>query len=351
MSQAYEALYDPDTRRIYDQHGHEGLERHKAGAGAGHAHDPFDLFSRFFGGGGHFGHGGGQRRGPNMEVRVELPLQDFYNGNDHDFNIEKQMICEECEGSGSADGQVEKCSQCNGQGMVIQKHMLAPGIFQQMQSPCGSCAGKGHTIKHPCKVCGGSKVVRKTSTHSLHVERGMPKGARVTYENEADESPDWVAGDLIVTLDERTPAIGQQEDERRDGSFFRRKGKDVFWKEVLSLREAWLGDWTRNLTHLDGHTVTLSRGRGHVIQPNMIEVLPNEGMPVWHDDHDDHPDEHGALYVEYTVVLPDQMDPKMEQDIAAVWERWRTKSGVDLGKDSGRPLASEENMPASKDEL
>ncbi|KAI9850884.1 MAG: DnaJ- protein scj1 [Thelocarpon superellum] len=351
VSEAYEALYDKETRKIYDQYGHDGVEQHKKGGGAGHHHDPFDLFSRFFGGGGHFGHGGGQRRGQNMEVRIELPLRDFYNGNEHEFNMQKQMICEECEGSGSADGAVETCSHCGGQGMVIQKHMLAPGIFQQMQSPCNVCGGRGNTIKHPCKVCGGSKVVSKQATHSLHVQRGMPKGARITYENEADESPDWVAGDLIVQLMEKAPELGQDEEQRRDGTFFRRKGPDLFWKEVLSLREAWLGDWTRNLTHLDGHTVHLSRKRGEVVQPNAVEVLPGEGMPVWHDDHEDHPDEYGTLRVEYFVVLPDQMETKMEQEFWGVWDRWRKKTGVDLGTDSGRPLAGSGGPSSGKDEL
>ncbi|KAI9820430.1 MAG: DnaJ- protein scj1 [Thelocarpon impressellum] len=338
VAEAYEALFDAETRRIYDQYGHEGLKQHQGGGGGGHHHDPFDLFSRFFGGGGHFGHGGGQRRGPDQEVRVELPLRDFYNGNEHEFSVEKQMICEECEGSGSADGEVETCGQCGGRGMVIQKHMLAPGIFQQVQSPCGTCGGKGQVIKHACKVCGGAKVVRKVATHTLHVERGFPRGGRVTYENEADESPDWVAGDLVVQLTEKEAELGVEDEARTDGAFFRRKGADVFWKEVLSLREAWLGEWTRNLTHLDGHAVRLGRARGEVVQPGQVDVLVDEGMPVWHDghDHEERKETYGRLLVEYAVVLPDKMEKAMEMDFWGLWDKWRRKNGVDLAKDAAR---------------
>ncbi|KAL8933012.1 MAG: hypothetical protein Q9211_006009, partial [Gyalolechia sp. 1 TL-2023] len=91
---------------MYDQYGHEGLAQHRQQGGAGQQHhDPFDLFSRFFGGSGHFGQShGNQRRGPDMEVHVSVPLRDFYTGHTHDFAVEKQQICEECEGSGSADG-------------------------------------------------------------------------------------------------------------------------------------------------------------------------------------------------------------------------------------------------------
>ena len=277
-----------------------------------------------------------------MEVRISIPLKDFYNGAEHEFTLSKQHVCDECEGSGSADGKVQTCSECGGRGAVVRKHMLAPGIFQQVQMGCDKCGGQGKTIKTPCKVCGGTRVVRRDDIHTLTVEKGMAKGARVTYENEADESPDWVAGDLIVTIFEKGAELdmGVNDDERVDGTFFRRKGRDLYWKEVLSLREAWLGDWTRNLTHLDGHTVQLRRKRGEVVQPGLVESVKGEGMPVWFGEHD-HVEvgEFGNLLVEYVVVLPDQMESGMEKEFWGVWEKWRKKRGVDLGKDLGRVQA------------
>ena len=277
-----------------------------------------------------------------MEVRVSIPLRDFYTGHEHEIEIDTQHICEACEGSGSADGAVDTCSQCGGRGFVVQKHMLAPGIFQQMQAPCDRCGGKGQTIKRPCKVCGGSRVVRKPDTHTLSVERGMPRGARIVFENEADESPDWEAGHLVVILAEKEPELAPETDDaladhhRTDGTFFRRKGDDLFWKEVLSLREAWLGDWTRNLTHLDGHAVRLHRPRGRVVQPGHVDVLRGEGMPVWSPHGEGDEPRFGNLVVEYAVVLPDRMDPAMEKDFWALWDKWRRKVGVDLGKVEGR---------------
>jgi DnaJ-related protein SCJ1 len=286
-----------------------------------------------------------------MEVQIRVPLRDFYTGRETEFNIEKQMICEECEGSGSADGQVDVCSSCGGHGVKITKHMLAPGIFQQVQSHCDVCGGKGKTIKHPCPVCQGQKVVRKVATHTLLVERGAPKGARVGYENEADESPDWVAGDLHVVLIEKEPALDVDNDDKVDGTFFRRKGDDLYWKEVLSLREAWMGDWSRNITHLDGHIVPLGRKRGDVVQPDMVETVKGEGMPIWGDDPEKHhKEEYGNLFVQYTVVLPDQMEKGMEKDFWSTWEKWRKKVGVDLEKDSGKMEVAKENL-RKKDEL
>jgi DnaJ-related protein SCJ1 len=71
-----------------------------------------------------------------MEVRAALPLRDFYTGREINFLVEKQQICDSCEGTGSKDHEVLTCDRCSGRGMVIQKHMIAPGMFQQVQMAC-----------------------------------------------------------------------------------------------------------------------------------------------------------------------------------------------------------------------
>lgn len=337
IASAYEALVDPELRKIYDQYGHEGVEKRKQGGGAQQQQNPFDLFSRFFGGGGHFGHQPGERRGQNMKVVVAIPLRDFYNGADHEIELEKQAICSACEGSGSKDGKTEQCARCQGHGIIIQKHQFGPGMVQQVQMACDVCGGQGTTIKHKCATCHGARVVREREKHTVTVERGAHVDSHVVFENEADESPDHVAGDLFVMLNEEHPVMGTgaKKHDQTDGTFFRRKGADLFWTEVLSLREAWMGDWTRNLTHLDGHNVQLSRKRGQVVQPGHVEVLANEGMPIYH--HETGP-EYGNLLVDYTVILPDQTDKAMEKDFWAMWEKWRKKIGVTLDTELGRSV-------------
>ncbi|EAQ85730.1 hypothetical protein CHGG_06983 [Chaetomium globosum CBS 148.51] len=342
VAEAYEALSDAESRQIYDQYGYDALKQRKQqGGGGGGGHDPFDLFSRFFGGGGHYGSQPGQRRGHNVEVKVPVALRDFYNGRTTEFQWNKQEICEECEGTGAADRVVHACTACAGRGVRTVRQQLAPGMVTQVQMQCDACGGRGKSIKHRCKACGGERVVRRPATVSLTVQRGMADGVRIAYENEADASPDYVAGDLIVQVVEKEPELEGEESnpDRVDGVFFRRKEDDLFWREVLSLREALMGGWTRNVTHLDGHVVRLGRERGVVVQPNHVETVPGEGMPKWHEDGDSvyHKTEFGNLYVEYTVVLPDQMDSGMEKDLWAVFEKWRAKNGIDLHKDSGRP--------------
>ena len=338
VSEAYEALSDAESRQIYDQYGYEGLKQRKQGGGF-QTHDPFDVFGRFFGGGGHFGNQPGQRRGHNVEVKIGISLRDFYNGHTTEFQWDKQQICDECEGTGAADRVVHTCQTCGGKGSRLVRSQFAPGMITQVQMQCDACGGRGKTIKHRCPICSGERVVRRPTTVSLTIQRGMADGSRVAYENEADASPDWVAGDLVVTLVEKEPSLEVDNPDHVDGVFFRRKGDDLYWREILSLREALMGDWTRNLTHLDGHIVRLSRPRGEVVQPNHVETVPGEGMPVWHEEGDSvyHKTEFGNLFVEYIVVLPDQMESGMEKELWALFQKWRLKKGVDLHKDSGRP--------------
>lgn len=51
LAQAYEVLSDPEKREIYDEYGEDALKE-GMGGGGGSAHNPFDIFESFFGGGG-----------------------------------------------------------------------------------------------------------------------------------------------------------------------------------------------------------------------------------------------------------------------------------------------------------
>ena len=77
----------------------EGL---KSGGGGGGGMD--DIFSMFMGG----GRGGGAAQKKKMRVKpitraVEVTLADVYNGKTVELNVERQRLCEDCNGVGGSD--------------------------------------------------------------------------------------------------------------------------------------------------------------------------------------------------------------------------------------------------------
>ncbi|GAA5845676.1 hypothetical protein JCM9279_006071 [Rhodotorula babjevae] len=283
VSRAFEVISDPEKRKTYDRFGEEGVKQQEGGGGAGGGGDPFNIFRNAFG----FGGQGGQqqRRGQNMLAEIEVDLKAMYEGESLKFSVARKAVCEQCDGTGArSEKDIVTCPTCEGRGVRLVRHQLGPGIFQQMQMHCDRCSGRGKSIKHLCSTCKGHRIVETTSELNLHVDRGMPEGAEVVFEGEADESPDWVAGDVIVRVRSKKVKGG-----------FARKESNLYWKEPISVAEALLG-FKHRVKGLDGHDVVLSRTG--VTQPGFVDVIHGEGMPIYHLSG------HGDLYVEYQVVLP-----------------------------------------------
>lgn len=283
---AYEVLSDKDQRRTYDQFGEEGL-KHGGGGGGQPMKNAFDLFSHFF---------GGQQfhrvnRGPDAEAFAECTLIDAYQGGTLDLAYNLQGICDECDGTGSADGEEHTCDSCKGQGMKIIRHQLAPGMVQQIQTPCNECGGKGSKISNPCSVCDGKKVIREDRNYHVHIDPGAAKKFDHRISGEADQSPDWEAGDLIIHIK-----------ESREGNMgYRRRGINLFRTEVLSAKEALRGGWTRKIAFLDeeGSELILKREKGKPVANGEVEQIKDYGMPIPGREHG-----FGDLFVEYVVILP-----------------------------------------------
>lgn len=115
----------------------------------------------------------------------------------------------------------------------------------------------------------------------------MRDGQEITIFEEGEPVMDGEPGDLKILIRTRPHPV------------FRRDGLDLHVTYTITLLDA-LNGFTKSLTHLDGHQVTLASGG--VIRPGEVRTIRGEGMP-----HFDHPQRKGNLHVTFLVAFPQQM--------------------------------------------
>ncbi|MXQ90234.1 hypothetical protein E5288_WYG001917 [Bos mutus] len=149
-----------------------------------------------------------ERRGKNVVHQLTVTLEDLYNGATRKLALQKNVICDKCEGRGGKKGAVECCPNCRGTGMQIRIHQIGPGMVQQIQSVCMECQGHGERIspKDRCKSCNGRKIVREKKILEVHIDKGMKDGQKITFHGEGDQEPGLEPGDIIV-LDQKDHAV------------------------------------------------------------------------------------------------------------------------------------------------
>ncbi|XP_044761596.1 dnaJ homolog subfamily A member 1 [Coccinella septempunctata] len=291
ISQAYEVLSDPEKKRIYDQGGEQAL---KEGGGGGGFSSPMDLFDMFFGGGGGRGRRR-ERRGKDVVHQLSVTLEELYKGAVRKLALQKNVICDKCEGRGGKRGSVEQCPTCQGQGMQIQIQQLRPGMIQQIQTVCSECRGQGERInpKDRCKQCQGKKVVRDRKILEVNIDKGMVDGQKIVFNGEGDQEPELEPGDIIIVLDEREHPV------------FKRSGSDLILRLEILLVEALCG-FQKVIKTLDDRDLVITSLPGEVIKHGDVKCIMNEGMPQYKN-----PFEAGRLIVQFWVNFPDSLPPEI----------------------------------------
>ncbi|XP_059191925.1 dnaJ homolog subfamily A member 4 [Centropristis striata] len=283
ISQAYEVLSNPEKRELYDHGGEQAIKEGGMGGGT----SPMDMFNMFFGGGGRMQR---ERRGKNVVHQLSVTLEEMYKSSTRKLGLQKNVICEKCEGYGGKKGTLEKCSSCKGRGVQIKVQQIGPGMIQQIQSMCSDCQGQGEKFssKDRCKNCNGRKVERKKKILEVHIDKGMRDGQKITFSGEGDQEPGLEPGDVIIVLDQK------------DHPVFQRKEDDLTMKMNIKLAEALCG-FKKTIQTLDDRMLIISSHPGEVIKHNDIKCVQNEGMPIYRD-----PYERGQLIIHFQVEFPDK---------------------------------------------
>ena len=82
-----------------------------------------------------------------------------------------------------------RCEECGGRGVQVQMHEIGPGLFQQLRRRCPACDGEGELIAEGrrCQQCAGKKVISRSVSLEVPVERGMRDRQELHFRGHADE--------------------------------------------------------------------------------------------------------------------------------------------------------------------
>ena len=262
ISEAYGVLSDPEKKQVYDQYGH---------AGVGDRYTNEDIFQGARGGGFEsifesiFGRGGGfgfeQQHGSDILYETSVTLEDVLDGKKIEIDLQKQIQCANCHGSGCKPGTNKiTCSTCNGQGQVRQSRNMGFASFVTA-TPCPTCRGQGSMIETPCGDCKGQGKKKGTKKVTFQIPPGIDSGD-YTVTGEGNESPNGTNGDLIVRV------------RVQPHHLFNRDGKDIFYDQDVSMIDATLGCDIVVPTLKGTEKIKVTSGS----QPNTIIKLKGKGV-------------------------------------------------------------------------
>ncbi len=297
VSKAYQALTDPEKRRIVDL----GGDPFDTGGGAGGS--PFgnagfgglgDIMDAFFGGGGMGARGprSRTRAGGDALIRLDLDLDETVFGTTKDITVDTAVLCDTCAGAGTAPGtHPTTCATCSGRGEVqsVQRSFLGQVVSSRV---CPTCEGTGQVIPEPCAKCGGDGRVRARRTISVKVPAGVEDGMRIRLTGHGEVGPGGgPAGDLYVEINERPHPV------------FTRDSEDLHCRVTLPMTAAALGT-TLSLTTLDGEEdVDVRPGT----QSGTVLTLRGRGAPRLRATG------RGNLMVHVEVETPTKLDAEQEK--------------------------------------
>jgi len=314
ISEAYDILKDDQKRAAFDRYGSSAFDGSMGGGTGGFSGGGFtgaafsdifeDMFGDFMGGGGH-----GQRshtgamRGSDLQYTLEMSLEDAHKGKEAKIKIPINDTCEQCSGSGSADGsKTHNCDTCGGSGRIRQQQ----GFFT-IERTCPSCQGEGVTIQNPCKNCGGSGRIHKSKILKVKIPSGVETGRRIRLSGEGEAGVrGGPRGDLFVMINVKPHKL------------FQRDGANLFCRVPITVTRAALGgeievptiDGTRASVKIPAGTQTAQqfrmRGKG-------MRMLRSEAR--------------GDMYIEIFVETPVNLNKKQQNLLRDLDTSMKGKNG------------------------
>lgn len=245
-----------------------------------------------------FGSGSPQRRknfkkGKDIEVDMEIPLEEVLQGKEREISLLKQVLCARCQGQGVEPGtEVNECFSCRGSGEVQQIKKTFLGSFTRY-TVCPECKGEGQRPEKPCNVCKGEGRVRGQDNIRIFIPSGVDTNQIIKVEGKGEVGKrGGKSGDLYVRIFVKAHAV------------FRRRGDDLFVSVPISFSQAALGDEIEIPT-LEGKKIMLKVVSG--TESGKILRISDKGIPRFSGYG------RGNMYVELIVKIPKKLTKKQKE--------------------------------------
>ncbi len=250
ITEAYDALSDPDKRARYDRLGPLYTDD-------GRPPRPDELNEVV---GSVLGNIFRRRRaepGDDLRYTISLHLEEVATGVDREIVVPRRIRCRACGGDGArSEATRVKCEACGGSGKS-----RGPRIFR---STCYHCDGKGYAITETCERCDGEGRAVHEDTLRVKVPAGVATGQKLKLAGKGDESKGEAdPGDLLVIVNVS------------DHPLFRRRADDLLVDVPLTFAELSLGGDIEVPT-LEGTTTIRVPA---ATTPGKVFRLPGRGLP------------------------------------------------------------------------
>lgn len=326
IQEAYDILSNEEKRSLYDRFG-------TADRNARSQADMEDIFSNIFGGGafggGAFGGGGfsnvfssfggrqkasgfsdfsdfftqgnddshynsnesqAKEKSSPLKKDITITLEDVYNGKDFSISVDRQRVCDVCNGAGS---ERVKCKFCGGSGVTTSViNFMGAQLVQKGR--CNHCSGTGKVLNanSKCKGCiqkGLSPIQNQKKIISLKIEKGIPDKHQIILKGEGHQEPNKDPGDIIITINiEKHP-------------LFVRKDNNLHFIKELSLVSALCG--TCFEIPYFGSKINIEIKKNEIIAPGTSKEINNFGMPFLGNNT-----KKGKLIIDFNIVFPKKLN-------------------------------------------
>jgi chaperone protein DnaJ len=293
ISKAYEALSNPEKRRLYDQFGEDGLQGQMPSN-----FNPHDIFNDIFGGnspfGGMGGFFGGNRRNRQpekniMQYNIDLTLEEVFNGCEKIVEMDINIKCDTCNAKGCKDPSKSfECETCKGTGQIHKTQQIGPFQIAQQVLTCNKCKGEGETVIPKilrCSKCNGMKVINKRKKFKVPVMPGVLDGYQMTNENSGNYNVKSGLNDDIHFIF-----------HIKNNTSFKREGINLIFYKDISLGSALCGI-NFAIKHINGELINIEYSE--IIKPEDSLTCIGYGLPDI-----DNKGKFGNLIIRFNIRYP-----------------------------------------------